>query len=414
MPADNAAEVAPAQTTATNQPTANQTGEADGAAQPAAGQTDHPGESTLAERLMDHLGIEGEERDVVVSQKTASGAEPTARSEDGGRKTEDGESEDGDQKTEDGSQKTEDQEDEEAEEEEEKPTEEEEPKGKTEWPKDAIAIKDKYRRQRNEARDEAKALQDENEQLRSQLENLPAPQVMPTPADPLANVADLKALAQTQQTFRFIREQCTLNPDGWTVDEGQPSERFVSPEMVRKALVEAQTALDAVPQKAEALMAKPKFDEEARRILPAMFDRGTADFQAAQNVVRDMPWLVADPQHNLKVAVFLRGWQTVQSEMNAAAGNGTKTNGNGKQSLKDALPPELVEQHRNRGKVPYLKQSPPGRPSGSAAPNGGKAVNEAMQAVIDGEDGAEGIGRAFAAMRSASDAKPGPRSPVTV
>jgi hypothetical protein len=388
MPADNAvaAEGAPAtQNNRTpNQPTAIPTGEADGAAQPAEGQP-VPDEGSFAERLMDSLGIEGDIRDVVRK----------------GQKEE---------KAEVGTQKEEVQEAESEEQEQDQEQEQDAPEaqGKEQWPKEAIALKDKYRRQRNEARDEADELRERIAGLENQVNAPAAP--MPTRANPLAGITNLTQLEQVEATLEIIEDQCTLKPNGWIANEGQDTETFITPEMVAEALVEARRALRAVPKKERELtVVRPKFDAEAEKILPGMFKPGSEDHQAMQRVLKSQPWVLEKPDGMRELAVYLRGWKQVNAEQ------GQNGSGTGQRpSLQDVLPPELVEQHRNRGKVPILKQSPPGRPSGSASPNGGKAVNEAMQAVIDGDDGAEGIGKAFAAMRAASSQKSSPRSPVAV
>ncbi|MBA3571339.1 MAG: hypothetical protein H0W34_05075 [Pyrinomonadaceae bacterium] len=287
----------------------------------------------------------------------------------------------------------------EAEAEDEEPSKEEdaeaEPEEKHQWPVEAIKLKDKYRRQRNEARDKAAELEDQVRQLQEQIETAPPATVSPTMVDPLVNVTDEAGLQKARAEAKILRDYCRERRQGFTLNEGTAEERWVPPEEIAKSESYAEDMLaEYIPQKAAELQARPQFTGQAKLVLPTMFETGHADAKAAKVMLVDHPWLASDPARDLKIAVSLVGWKTIMAQQ---AAKETKP----ETDKKLQVPDELKQQHLNRGKVPVLRQNPPSRVNGNSPSHADKAKPHPLEKVMNDQSSVS-LGAAMREMRDAT------------
>ena len=253
-----------------------------------------------------------------------------------------------------------------------------------------IKAKDKYRHQRNEAREKAADLEKENAELKAKLEDKPPVVVAASWQDPLAHVNNEAELDSELTSARAILSFYRKNPNGWETKDGT----IVTPDQVVDKTEEMERIIsEEVPRKREELKLKPQFTAQAKALLPTMFDPSHEHYQIMQGVLKETPQLARSPKTVVNIAYGIIGeWYVRQmiAQREAQAKNGGK---------KINLPPELVQQDKNRGKVPILKSNPPTKVNGNSAPKP-KPRTETLQEVI-ADNSSAALGKALREMRGA-------------
>lgn len=276
------------------------------------------------------------------------------------------------------------------------------------WPEKAIKLKDRYRRQRNQARDEAAELREQLADAQTKLESAQPVTVAPTLNDPLAHVTDMKGLESEFMQAENLRNFCIKNANGYMANEGTDQEKWIPPEVIADKHIEANDVLTKfIPLKAQQIAARPKYTEQAKQVMPTMFEPGHDDYKAARNMKVLYPFLANDPRADELIAVQLKGWKAIQAEQ----AQKPSKNGQGKPELE--LPAELVRSHQDRNKVPVLKNLPPSRPNGSSLPAQAKAAQTAQQAALQSGD-RDAILAAVRARRESGSERVNSRSPALV
>jgi hypothetical protein len=215
---------------------------------------------------------------------------------------------------------------------------------------------------------------------RQQTQNVQGPQA-PTNKGLLGNVTNEQQLEAWESHATDQMEWCDRNPDGVTVGEGA-SQRFVEPSEIAKYRKDMEKVLLQAPKRRQEIRdalwqqtrALDKFNTIAREEAPELWDPQAPGYSDPGAVLkeddvivgflRDHPAVANDPRINVLLTRYARGWQA----------RGTKA----AKPLNPDLPPSLVKPH------PPLAPVTAGPPSRSAAPNGSKRMNEAMQAVYAG------------------------------
>jgi hypothetical protein len=238
-------------------------------------------------------------------------------------------------------------------------------------------------------RERAEAAEERAEALEQQLATATQQQQAQVPQGPqaptnkglLGNVTNEQQLEQWEAHATDQMEWCDRNPDGVTVGEGA-SQRFVEPAEIAKYRKDMEKVLLQAPKRRQEIRdalwqqtrALDKFNTIAREEAPELWDPQAPGYtdpgtflkedDMIMSFLRDHPAVANDPRSNLLLTRYARGYQA----------RGTTA----AKPLNPDLPPSLVRPH------PPLAPVTAGPPSRSAAPNGSKRMNEAMQAVYAG------------------------------
>lgn len=134
--------------------------------------------------------------------------------------------------------------------------------------------------------------------------------ITPTALNPLADIPDLKTLDQQLEQAKMVRAWCRANPDGAEVKFNNGATKEFTAEEVAAKLALAEADLDAAPEARERLVqreaAKPW--EQAERILPGIFDKGTAGNDFLLATLKKCPELkLRLPNWEMAVAAMARG-----------------------------------------------------------------------------------------------------------
>lgn len=244
----------------------------------------------------------------------------------------------------------------------------------------------KLTRQKQEAAERADALAAEVEELRGQLGQPPAVAApVARQGNPLAMVEDLQTLQMVAAEAKFTINWCELNREGYTANEGEPNEKFVSPKDISKILVEAREALEAAPLRAQQIQQRSQSVPLAKQKYPNLFNRGHEDYQVAQAFLSELPDVARHPSRELIIGDYLRGSAARLAEQNGAA----------RQPNPD-LPESLTR------KIPPLAPTTAKPPSGGPARKSQETVETAMNNMVTSGGTSEALTALVRAKREAA------------
>lgn len=170
----------------------------------------------------------------------------------------------------------------------------------------------------------AKELERERDELKAKAEGVAPIVVQPNASDPLADVETPEDLQRAISELEQGLEWAELNVDGIagaTVGydpEGKPVKRdFSAEEMKQQKLFYSRALRNAVPAKALHLQKRNLAASEARKRLPAMFQKDTAERRDYEAFVRVLPEFKRLPHHELIAAVLIPHWNALMAELKA-------------------------------------------------------------------------------------------------
>jgi hypothetical protein len=260
-------------------------------------------------------------------------------------------------------------------------------------------------RQRRTAEERADKAEEERDKLAAERDALPPPIVLePTATQPLAHVSDMKGLQTAEAEARALRNFCRTRLNGYMANPGTENESFVDGEEVAKSLEWAEGVLDQIPLKQKQLEETPVYTNQAKALLPSMFERGSREHAAAQEILRADPYLVQNPRRDLEIAVRVIGWKTVLDAIQKAQAGGT----NGKSD-------RILAARETNAKIPLQRQTPPQRSVASRLPVTPKqALEEARKRFTQSGGSQEALREmARAIPRNVASSRSGP-SPALV
>jgi hypothetical protein len=129
---------------------------------------------------------------------------------------------------------------------------------------------------RKAAEEQVAILQSENAQLKAKAQSLPP--VVPTEANPLADIENFETLAQRLTLVQQAKTWAIENLDGGQVDMGEGKTQFLDGSQVKKLLAKAENMITVhFPQHYQLLTNRAQFEAEAKRDYPNIFKPGTAE-----------------------------------------------------------------------------------------------------------------------------------------
>ena len=177
------------------------------------------------------------------------------------------------------------------------------------------------------------------EELEQKLEATSSAKVQPTLNHPLADVEDEATLAQRVQGARQWQRWCMRHPEGGT-PPGMEAE--LTPEQVESYLHWADAILDHADEHRETLRTRATKREEAVKLYPETFKRGSAEAQARADLLKQIPGLNLHPERDLLIGRLVRAmqqeakeregkgryvWMPINPEARKANGNGSTSHG---------------------------------------------------------------------------------------
>lgn len=238
-----------------------------------------------------------------------------------------------------------------------------EPKPSKTWPEDVQKEFQKRvgkeARKRRLALERAEKVELENEQLRAQLEATHPVTVMPSDNDLLADVTNETQLEERVKIAKAGRDLYRSRLNGFTVNEGTPQERFVSPEEVAITLGRFEDVInEAAPRKQREMQERREYDRVARAKYPQLFDRTSEDYQRAAGALQRFPWLARDPAANIFIGDYLRGAKARMAEENqasASSGDPAADKIISARTLTPPIAPNVPAAQRSNGSTPSRK-----------------------------------------------------------
>jgi len=164
---------------------------------------------------------------------------------------------------------------------------------------------DKLTRQKKEALEKAEALERELNDAKSKLDQAASerPVAVASSQDPFADVWDEGKLNDEYSKARNLRRWCEDNSDGCEV-EGKE----YSAEDVKQIRRRVEDALDLhIPNRARFLQNYKQIKPIAEQLYPWWKDRSSAEYTAAQQVLRQLPQISQMPEYQVLVGDFLEG-----------------------------------------------------------------------------------------------------------
>ena len=164
---------------------------------------------------------------------------------------------------------------------------------------------DKLTRQKKEALEKAEALERELNDAKSKLDQAASerPVAVASSQDPFADVWDEGKLNDEYSKARNLRRWCEDNSDGCEV-EGKE----YSAEDVKQIRRRVEDALDLhIPNRARFLQNYKQIKPIAEQLYPWWRDRSSAEYTAAQQVLRQLPQISQMPEYQVLVGDFLEG-----------------------------------------------------------------------------------------------------------
>jgi len=164
---------------------------------------------------------------------------------------------------------------------------------------------DKLTRQKKEALEKAEALERELNDAKSKLDQAASdrPVAVASSQDPFADVWDEGKLNDEYSKARNLRRWCEDNSDGCEV-EGKE----YSSEDVKQIRRRVEDAMDLhIPNRARFLQNYKQIKPIAEQLYPWWKDRSSAEYTAAQQVLRQLPQISQMPEYQVLVGDFLEG-----------------------------------------------------------------------------------------------------------
>jgi hypothetical protein len=164
---------------------------------------------------------------------------------------------------------------------------------------------DKLTRQKKEALEKAEALERELNDAKSKLDQAASerPVAVASSQDPFADVWDEGKLNDEYSKARNLRRWCEDNSDGCEVDGKE-----YSAEDVKQIRRRVEDALDLhIPNRARFLQNYKQIKPIAEQLYPWWKDRSSAEYTAAQQVLRQLPQISQMPEYQVLVGDFLEG-----------------------------------------------------------------------------------------------------------
>ena len=211
---------------------------------------------------------------------------------------------------------------------------------------------DKLTRQKKEALERAEALERELNDVKTKLEQGQSerPVAVANQADPFADVWDVTKLNDEWTKARNLKRWCEDNIDGCEVDGKE-----YSAEDVKQIKRRVEDAIELhIPNRARFLQSYKEIKPIAENLYPWWKDRASAEYNAAQQVLRQLPQISQLPEYQVLIGDFIEG-RRLRLERESAKG-------------KPSLP-----------RVPVKAPSQPGKPT--AAPVKKDAAQAQLQAA---------------------------------
>ena len=176
---------------------------------------------------------------------------------------------------------------------------------------------DKLTRQKKEALEKAETLERELNDVKAKLEQGQAerPVAVANQADPFADVWDAAKLNDEWTKARNLKRWCEDNIDGCEV-EGKE----YSSDEVKQIRRRVEDAIDMhIPNRARFLQSYQQIKPVAETLYPWWKDRSSAEYTAAQQVMRQLPQIQALPEYQVLIGDFIEG-RRVRMEREASKG----------------------------------------------------------------------------------------------
>ena len=168
-------------------------------------------------------------------------------------------------------------------------------------------------RKRKEATEAKEAAESKVKELRAQLEQAEAAvrasdfAPPPTDANPFANLNTLQEVQKEMMRAEQTMEWAEDNPDGALVDSEDGEQEYTAEE-VREIKKRASRALRRqLPEQQGYIQSRDNLEPEALDAYPWWNDKASSEFQAASQVLRNMPELARFPDYKLVVGDYLDG-----------------------------------------------------------------------------------------------------------
>ncbi len=169
-------------------------------------------------------------------------------------------------------------------------------------------------RKRKEALEAKEAAESKVAELKAQLEQAEAAvegasdfSAPPTDTNPFANLNTLKEVQEEMMRAEQTLEWAEDNPDGALVESKDGDVEYTAEE-VREVKKRASRALRRqLPEQQGYIQARDQMEPQALDAYPWWKDKASSEFQAASQVLRNMPELARFPDYKLVVGDYLNG-----------------------------------------------------------------------------------------------------------
>jgi hypothetical protein len=235
----------------------------------------------------------------------------------------------------------------------------------------------------------------------------------------LRYITDERQLRTEVAKAESLIDWCDANPEGTGLSDqavdpqyllkynkGELTQEEAAQKTVAKWRREADKIVRGAPERREELReygaVRNQTETLARQAWPEMFDKRTEEYQLAQNLLRQFPFLTSLPQANYAVGLLIEGAKTLQGKLDRAQGK------NGTQTPRHRDISERVFEPR----VPLAPHT--AEPlSREVKPSSHKRLNEAMSNLVKDVDGSSSsLAAAFAALDATRNTRAGSRTPV--
>lgn len=204
-----------------------------------------------------------------------------------------------------------------------KPEEEEKPPAeKKEEPTHVQKRIDELTAKRKAAEERVSALETELAELKGKFQA--PPQIAPTPTNPLADVDTPEQLEAKRKLMMEARSWCIRNPHGGEVADKNGGTKFVDEAAVREIWDNADRILQIeLPKRAQFLVERQNFQNQARYEYPALFKPGTEAYNTKLTWLKALPACADFPDMDLIIGDAIVG-QKFRLDRAKARSNGAK------------------------------------------------------------------------------------------
>jgi hypothetical protein len=255
----------------------------------------------------------------------------------------------------------------------------------------------KLTRQKSQLKERVEELETELSTTKSELEKTQKITLTPTPADPLADVDDVRTLNERVNQAKAMRAWCRRNSDGITLEDG----REVTRDMVANWLDTYDNVIESAPTREKYLTEKSEWDNFARQAYPHVFDTKTPEYQASREMLRLVPELARRADVNVLLGRYILGYTVELNEIEKLRKKEQQPNG------QQALPPEL------RQKPPPIAPATPKPPSRSVTPSRQNVEDATKHVIEEGGDDRSLIDLVAAHRKARQNTQTGQSAPLT-